>query len=169
MAIWLIRAGPHGEYEQRFIQDHRVYVTWDHLSLNLSKLKKRANLTEVLNKIYPDKKPKTIESWESQIWPFAKEIKKGDLVVLPLKSQRAIQIGKIVGEYQFDRRGPNPFFHWRPVKWIAHAIPRAHFGKDILNTFGAFKTICRVKRNNAEARIMSMRTNGWKPESIITV
>ena len=29
MAIWLIRAGKHGEYEQKFLQENRVYVTWD--------------------------------------------------------------------------------------------------------------------------------------------
>ena len=33
MAIWLIRAGSHGEYEQKFIQEGRVYVTWDELNL----------------------------------------------------------------------------------------------------------------------------------------
>ncbi|MBM3749157.1 MAG: restriction endonuclease, partial [Acidobacteria bacterium] len=65
--------------------------------------------------------------------------------------------------------GPNPFFHWRPVKWIAEAVPRAHFGKDLLNTFGAFKTICRVQRNNAEARIASLRAEGWRPEKIAAV
>lgn len=29
-------------------------------------------------------------------------------------------------------------------------------------------TICRVKRNNAEARIAAMRSNGWKPEAAVT-
>lgn len=166
MSIWLIRAGSHGEYEQKFIQEGRVYVTWDNLDVNLGKLKERSDLTEALNERYPDKQPKAIQNWVSQVWPFAKEIKRGDLIVLPLKSQRAVQIGEIVGEYQFDRKGPSPFFHWRQVKWIGDAIPRAHFGKDILNTFGAFMTICRVKRNNAESRIMAMRANGWRPESI---
>jgi len=166
MAIWLIRAGSHGEFEQKFLQERRVYVTWDDLDLNLAKLKDKSNLTEALSGRYPDKRPKTIQNWVSQIWPFAKEIKKGDLVVLPLKSQRAVQIGEVIGEYQFNPKGPNPFFHWREVKWIADAIPRANFGKDILNTFGAFMTICRVKRNRAEERILAMRANGWKPESI---
>ena len=166
MAIWLIRAGSHGEYEQKFLQESRVYVTWDNLDVNLGKLKERSELTEALNERYPDKQPKAIQNWVSQVWPFAKEIKKGDLIVLPLKSQRAVQIGEIVGEYQFDRKGPSPFFHWRQVKWIGDAIPRAHFGRDILNTFGAFMTICRVKRNRAEERILAMRANGWKPETI---
>ncbi len=38
MAIWLIRVGSHGEYEQKFIQEKRVYVTWDALDVNLTKL-----------------------------------------------------------------------------------------------------------------------------------
>lgn len=169
MAVWLIRAGSHGEYELKFIQENRVYVTWDNLDLDLAKLGQRAELTDAMTQRYPDTKPKAIANWVSQVWPFAHEIKKSDLVVLRLKTQRAIQIGEVTGDYHFEPGGPNPFFHWRPVKWIAEAVPRAHFGKDLLNTFGAFMTICRVQRNNAEARIAAMRANGWKPESITAV
>lgn len=163
MAIWLIRAGSHGEYELKFIHENRVYVTWNDLDLDLVKISHRAALTEAMTQRYPDTKPKAIANWVSQVWPFAHEIKKSDLVVLPLKTQRAIQIGEVTDDYHFQPGGPNPFFHWRPVKWIAEAVPRAHFGKDLLNTFGAFLTICRVQRNNAEARIAAMRANDWKP------
>lgn len=166
MAIWLIRAGSHGEYEQKFIQESRVYVTWDGLDVDLAKLKQRADLTAAMTERYPDTKPKAIMNWVSQVWPFAHEIKKGDLVVLPLKTQPAIYIGEVTGDYQASPEGPNPFFHWRPVKWIAEAVPRTNFGQDLLYTFGAFLTICRVQRNNAEQRIAAMRANGWKPETI---
>ncbi|MCX8037779.1 MAG: restriction endonuclease [Candidatus Sumerlaeia bacterium] len=169
MAVWLIRAGSHGEYEMKFIQESRVYVTWDNLDVNLANLAERSDLTKALTQRYPDTKPKTIMNWVSQIWPFAHEIAKSDLVVLPLKSQRAIQIGEVTGDYRFEPEGPNPFFHWRPVKWIGEAVPRAHFGKDLLSTFGAFMTICRVQRNNAEARLTAMRASGWKPESMAAV
>jgi restriction system protein len=54
------------------------------------------------------------------------------------------------------------------VKWIGEAVPRAHFGQDLLYSFGAFMTICRIQRNNAEARIAAMRGTGWKPEPIAT-
>ncbi|MFX5587071.1 hypothetical protein ABTE16_20210, partial [Acinetobacter baumannii] len=85
--------------------------------------------------------------------PFAHEMKIGDLVVIPLKSQPAVYIGEITGDYQCQPSGPSPFFHSRTVKWIGEAIPRTHFGKDLLFSFGAFMTICRIKRNNAEQRI----------------
>jgi len=123
-------------------------------------------LVSAMTERYLNTKPKAILNWVSQIWPFAHDMKMGDLVILPLKSQPAIQIGEITGDYHFEPAGPDPYFHWRPVKWIAEAVPRANFGKDLLFTFGAFMTICRVQRNNAEQRINNMRSNGWKPETI---
>ena len=169
MAIWLIRAGSHGEYEEKFIQEKRVYVTWTELDVNLVNLSDRPALAFEMTERYPDVKPKAISNWVSQVWPFAHDMKKGDFVVLPLKSQPAIQIGEITGDYHFESAGPSPYYHWRPVKWIAEAIPRANFGKDLLFTFGAFLTICRVQRNNAEQRIAAMRANDWKPETIAAV
>src|SRR5258706_2725149 len=148
MAIWLNRAGSHGEYEQKFIQENRVYVTWDSLDVDLGKLADRDALSSAMTKRYADTKPNAIKNWVSQVWPFAHEMKKGDLVVLPLKTQPAICIGEITGDYRFESSGPDPFFHWRSVKWIAEAVPRTNFGKDLLFTMGAFLTICRVQRNN---------------------
>jgi restriction system protein len=164
MAVWLIRAGSHGEYEQKFIQENRVYVTWADLDLNLAELRQKSELTEAMTQRYPDAKPRAIANWVNQIWGFAHEIKTSDLVVLPLKTQRAIQVGEVTGDYHFEPGGPSPFFHWRPVKWIAEAVPRSHFGTDLLHSFGAYLTICRVERNNAEARLAQL-TRAGLPEA----
>lgn len=166
MAIWLIRAGSHGEYEQKFIQEQRIYVTWDELNVDISKLKDREALFAEMVERYGAKSPNRLHNWVRQVWPFAHELKKGDWIILPLKSQPAIYVGEVTGSYQFEPKGPDPFFHWLPVKWIGEAVPRNHFGQDILNSLGAFLTICRIKRNNAETRIARMKANGWKPESI---
>lgn len=166
MAIWLIRAGSHGEYEQKFITENRVYVTWERLGVDISKLFDRDALFQEMSKLYDDAKPKQLLNWASQVWHFCHDINKGDLVVLPLKTQPAIQIGEITGDYHFQPGGPDPFFHWRPVKWIGEAIPRSNFGQDLRYTFGAFLTICRVQRNNADARITAMRAAGWKAETL---
>ena len=166
MAIWLVRAGAHGEYEQKFIQEKRVYVTWEHLVLDLSTPENRQVLIEKLTQLYPEEKPKAILNWSSQLWPFAHSMNKSDLVVVPFKTQPVIYIGELTSDYHYEPSGPSPFFHWRSVKWVGESIPRANFGQDILYTLGAFLTICRVRRNNAEARIAAMRANGWAPETI---
>lgn len=169
MAVWLVRAGGYGEYQDKFLSEKRVYLTWEGLCLDLSQLPDRETLLNVLEARYPADKPKKRINHASQIWPFAHEMQEGDWIVLPLKHQRAIQIGELKGRYNFDASGSDPFFHWREVKWIGEAIPRSHFGKDLLNTFGAFMTICRVKENDAEARLKAMQKNGWKPESVAQV
>ena len=166
MAVWLNRAGSHGEFESKFLHENRIYATWDGLRVNLAELRERSELVDALAERSPDAKPKTLFNWASQIWPFAKEMAKKDLVVLPLKTQRAVQIGEITGDYHFEPGAADPFYHWRPVEWIGEAIPRANFGKDLLNSFGAFMTICRIKKNNAEERLAAMRKGGWKPEAI---
>lgn len=169
MAVWLIRAGSHGEFEQKFLQESRVYVTWEKLSHDLAKLPNRESLFAILSHLYPEAKVKRLQNWTSQIWPFVNEIKEGDLVVLPLKTQPSVFIGEVTSNYQFEPKGPDPFFHWRSVRWVGESIPRVNFGKDLLYTFGAYLTICRVQRNNAEARINAMRANSWKPETIVAV
>ncbi|MGI5880274.1 MAG: restriction endonuclease [Syntrophomonadaceae bacterium] len=169
MAVWLIRAGAHGEYEEKFIRENRVYVTWDNLDVDLSSLKQKVELNIVMNEKYPEAKLKAIQNWVGQVFPFAHEINIGDLVILPLKSQPAIQIGEVMGDYHFDKTASSPFYHWRKVKWVGEAIPRAHFGQDLLYSFGASMTICRIQRNNAEARLKTMRDNGWNPETLIQI
>ena len=168
MTIWLTRAGAHGEFEQRFIEEKKVYVTWDDTDVNLGELPNREALIKFWSDLYPNAKPKTLLNWASQVWPFAHDMRQGDLVVVPLKSQPAIYIGEITSDYHFEPKGPNPFYHWRSVKWIGEAIPRTNFGQDLLYSFGAFMTICRIQRNNAVERIAAMRANGWKPESLAT-
>lgn len=164
MAIWLIRAGSHGEHEQKFIRKNRVYATWDGLNVDVSKLATSASLLAAMKKRYPAEKLNKLRNWVGQVWPFAHVIKKGDLVILPSKLQPAIYIGEVVGDYVFEPKGPDPYYHWLPVKWIGVAIPRTQFGQDLLHSFGAFLTICRIQRNNAEARIKAMRESKWGPD-----
>jgi restriction system protein len=65
MAIWLIRAGSHGEYEQKFIKESRVYMTWDDLDVDLSKLKERGDLVGKMAELYGGIKHRTILNWVS--------------------------------------------------------------------------------------------------------
>lgn len=169
MAVWLVRAGSHGEYEQKFIQEGRVYVTWEGLDTDIGAMLDRGQLTAAMLQRYPNEKPKAIQNWVSQVWPFAHDMAVGDLVIVPLKSQPAIQIGEIEGGYHFEPGGPDPYYHWRSVKWVGEAVPRANFTQDLLFSFGAFMTICRIQRNHAERRLATMRANGWAPESVVDI
>ncbi|WP_445768894.1 restriction endonuclease [Rheinheimera sp.] len=165
MAVWLIRAGSQGQFEQKFLNEKRVFVTWSGLNSNLAKMTERDELFNALSLIDPEAKPKKLFNHVSQIWPFAHVIKPGDRVVLPSKTQPVIYVGEIKSDYHFDADAEDPFFHWRDVEWQADGIPRSHFSQDLLYSFGAFMTICRIQRNNAESRLAAMEASGWQAET----
>ncbi len=165
MAIWMMRAGSHGKYEQKFLQDNKIYVTWPNLRVNLDILPDRDGLYTVMSSTYPGANIHKLINNVNQVWPFAHDITKGDLVLMPLNTQPAITIGEVTGDYHFEHKGPDPFYHWRSVSWIAEAIPRSYFGRDLLYIFASSMNICRVHRNNAEERLSAMRASNWKPES----
>ncbi|MAT73370.1 MAG: restriction endonuclease [Planctomycetaceae bacterium] len=153
MALWLCRAGKHGQFEQRFLSDKRIYLTWDGLNRNLGSIETKPALGEGLREVYPDAPKARISQNTGQIWAFVKGMSIGDWVALPSKVKAAIHIAEITGDYSFDPKAADPFYHHRTVKWIAEDIPRSNFDQDLLYSLGAFSTVCRIRRNDAENRV----------------
>ena len=83
MALWLVRAGAHGEFEKKFLEENRIYLTWDGLSHDLAALKNRGQLRALLEQVYPDAPKGRITNNLGQIWAFSQGIANGDWVVLP--------------------------------------------------------------------------------------
>lgn len=161
MALWLMRTGKHGEFEQRFFEDNRIYLTWRELRHDLSNLETKKDLRKLLEEIYPDFTKAHISNNTGQIWAFAKEMKPGDWAVIPYKGKPAINFAEITSDYHFDGKAPEPLFHFRAIRWIAKDIPRGNFDQDLLYSFGAFMTVCEIARNDAEKRVRMMAQNGW--------
>ncbi len=163
MALWLVRAGKHGEFEEKFLREKKIYLCWNRLCHDLSSLSSQAKLRSLMQEVYPNNAAKKNINQGSQIWAFSHRMKVGDWVALPSKLKSAIHFGKITGDYTFTPKAENPFYHYRTVDWFATDIPRSNFDQDILYSLGAFMTICQIKRNDAEKRIKDMAENGWKP------
>ncbi|MFN3165556.1 MAG: restriction endonuclease [Phycisphaeraceae bacterium] len=161
MALWLNRSGRHCEHESKFLDDGRIYLTWWGLNKNLAKLTTRDDLMSVLAEVYPKAGVNKRRQHSGQIWAFTQRMAKGDWVCMPSK-RKTIHIGEITSDYTYEAKAEDPYFHHRTVKWIATDIPRTNFDQDLLHSLGAFSTICQIKRNDAEARIRAMKTNGWK-------
>ena len=167
MALWLVRAGSHGEYEQKFFEENRIFLTWDGLSHDLSGMKNRGQLRTLLENVYPDAPKGRIRNYVGQIWAFSQSITVGDWIVLPSKQKPAIHIAEVKGNYTFNPEGEDPYFHYRNIEWIAQDVPRTNFDQDLLYSFGAFMTVCQVSRNDAEKRVHKMAENEWKSSGSI--
>lgn len=164
MALYLVRAGRDGQFENRFIDDNRIYLHWGNLFADRSIAKigdyeaiKQAALAEA-----PDEKPKAIINGVSQINAFVHRIAKGDWIVLPLKHKSAIAVGKVLSDYTFNPSHEESFRHYRDVEWLNPEVPRSVFGQDLLYSFGAFMTVCQVQRNDAENRLKALAASNWQ-------
>ena len=163
MALWLVRAGKYGEHEKRFFNDDCCYLTWDGTEeTDLSTVKGYEGVKELLAKLYPDEKPKTRINWASQIAPFVFEVQKGDWVVLPRKHTPALAFAEVIEGYAFNPKADPTYRHGIKVKWLTTDVPRTAFEQDLLYSFGAFMTVCRIGKNDAEARVRAMEKAGWK-------
>jgi len=152
MALWLVRAGKHGEQEEKVIELGIVAIGWLQLP-DLSQIKTRDELRKLYEETYPEAKKMTVVTSASQVWAFISKIKDGDMVVLPLKRRSAIAIGKVTGPYKYRTDISDDIHHTRPAQWIKTDIPRTAFAQDLLYSFGAFMTVCQISRNNAEERV----------------
>lgn len=152
MAVWIVRAGVDGGQEEAALQQGLAVIGWNEVG-DVSHVQDEAALDEMLTKAFPEALVPRIRNWRSQLWAFSKRIAKGDIIVLPLKTTKEIAIGKVTGDYFFVENAPDGLHHQRAVEWLVTDLPRSTFMQDLLYTFGAFMTVCRVQRNNAEERI----------------
>lgn len=156
MALWLVRAGKHGEHEARFFGDNRIYLTWDELPQDLSSLKDAKGVREILQGVYPDFSTARIANYTGQISAFLFGMKVGDHLAVPRKGKGAFAIGEITGCYVYDAHAEMPYRHFRTVKWLNLGVPRSSFDQDLLFSLGAIMTICQVNKDNAEARVLAL-------------
>jgi len=160
MALWLVRAGKHGEDENTALEKGLAIIGWLEMP-DVSGVKSFEEMKQKHFETYTEMSPKAAINNAAQLWAFTKRIQKNDLVVLPLKTRSLIAIGKVVGDYQYSNGR-----HVRKVKWIKEDIPRNAFGQDILYSFGAFMTVCRIQRNDAEERVTAVLAG--KPDPHMT-
>jgi restriction system protein len=149
LALWLVRAGKYGENEHYALENNVVTIGGGWGLPNIDKITTKKDLENLYLRINPNVKRLSMVKMIGQIWDFAKEIKTGDIVALPLKSQSAIALGTIKGDYEF-RELPE-VKHILPVK-RSGIIPRSEFDQDLLYSLGASLTVCQIQRNNAEVR-----------------
>lgn len=163
MALWLTRAGRHGEHEKKFLEEVRLYLTWNKLHRDLSKFENMKALYDFLPEIYPSYSEGKRRQNTGQLWSFSHRMKPGDWVVVPSRLKPSvIHFAEITAPYVYDPEAENPYYHYLEVKWIATDIPRSIFEQDLRYSFGAATTVCGIKRNDAETRVRAMAATGWK-------
>jgi restriction system protein len=163
MALWLVRAGKYGEYESRFLQDSRVYLTWEEFDgHDLTSIPDYDGIKSLLQQVFLGESARKIGNWSGQIWAFALAMKVGDWVAVPSKKTATIAIGEILSPCTYDAAAEPLYQHSRKIRWLNTEVPRTAFDQDILYSLGSVLTICEIKRNDAERRVRAMASAAWQ-------
>ncbi|MCU1295637.1 MAG: hypothetical protein JWP08_4487 [Bryobacterales bacterium] len=159
---WLVRAGRRGEQEQIALDTGQAAVGWPSVG-DLSNCRSRDDVLEVLVESTPEASDRTLANHASQLWAFVAKMQIGDLVVLPLKRERVVAIGKITGGYRYAIANGPDARHSRPVTWVCTDLPRSAIRADLLSSLGAYTTVCEIRRNGAVRRLSTLAEAGSDP------
>jgi restriction system protein len=162
--LWIVRAGRHGERELEAITQGRLLPGFNELG-DLSGLKDRDAIGGALAAADPLGGKNTQRNFAAQLNQFVNTIAVGDLVVMPRKVTSGVAVGRVTGPYAYQLGGVCP--HTRAVDWLNEAVPREAFAQDLRHSFGAFMTICEVKRNEALARVEAVLKTGKDPGPLL--
>jgi len=144
--IWGIHMGV--GHEDRPIKEGYIAIGWKAVG-DLSGIPtNREAFKRAVAEAYPDIKPGAIPVNAGTLFKFVVEMKIGDLVVYPSKSDRMVNIGRIESQYFFDKEGddgPNR----RRVVWMK-ILPRTTFSQDALYEIGSAVTLFQIKNHPEE-------------------
>ncbi len=149
--MWGIHAGRTGDANILFLKKNCVAIGWHHVG-DLSKLNSdRDAFKAIVATTYPEKKVGAIANNAGQLFRFVHEMKPGDLVIYPSKSDRQVNLGRITGDYKYDPKTEPGYPNVRAVQWI-RSVPRTHFTQGALYEIGSALSLFQVKNYADEFR-----------------
>ena len=161
MAVWTVKGGRNGEFEDLFLKEKVVGKGGTGLP-SLEDATEVDRVRDLFSTAYPALAKQQVATHVGQFWSLRERMREGELVVLPLKTTGTVAVGRVTGPYQYSEGLHEDMRHFRSVEWLATDIARDAFDQDLLYSFGAFITIGRVKRDSAEERILAV-VGGKKP------
>lgn len=126
-----------------------IAIGWDALG-DLKKLPPtRDAFKAAFAKAYPQDKPGAVPVKAGVLYRFANEMRTGDVVVYPSRSDRLVKIGMVSGDYAFQPNINPDYPHRRRVNWKVEA-PRPKFSQAALYEIGSAITLFQVTSNAEE-------------------
>lgn len=162
--LWIVRAGAHGERELAAIEEGKLLPGFLDVG-DLARLESRDAILAHLREVLPDEGANRLRNFAAQLNQFVNQIEVGDYVVMPRKLTNGVAIGVVTGGYEFDPA--SDFKHMRAVDWKEESVSRDTFKQDLRHSFGAFMTICEIKRNAALERVKAVLETGRDPGALL--
>ncbi|MEO0625226.1 MAG: restriction endonuclease [Pseudomonadota bacterium] len=145
--VWGVHMG--GHVGDRPIEGGYVAIGWPELGDLSARRTDRDALKVAVAENYPEEKAGAIPVHAGTMFKFMNEIRAGDYVVYPSKSDRMVNIGLFKGGYEYVEGDRDDYPNRQKVEWKAH-LPRSDFSQSALHEIGSAVTLFRVKHHAAE-------------------
>jgi restriction system protein len=162
--MWMVRNNG-GEYADEFLSHKIVAVGWKEAG-PLGELRSRDEIINRVKTTWPHwKSPKAVVSG-TQLNKIVNVMKAGDKVITYDPSKRIYHVGRICGEYGFDRHADDILANRRPVDW-ENQINRDSLSAPTKNSLGSSLSLFEVPES-AEREIDDLlsgrRSDALAPE-----
>jgi restriction system protein len=158
--IWGIHAVV--QEENSFLQNGIIKIGWKDMG-DLSKLQTSREAFKIAHQsTYFGAKKGSTSTTVGMLYRFVHEVRIGDCVVFPSKTNRQINIGVVESEYLYE--GGVGFPNQRKVRWIK-SLPRTAFSQGALYEIGSALTLFSIK-NYADEFLAAIDSNHKQQQSI---
>ena len=113
---------------------------------------------------YPEAKPGNVAVSAGVLFRFAVEMKPGDLILYPSKSDRMVNFGGVSGNYQHSKLAQHEYPNERSVAW-SKSVPRESFSQSALNEIGSALTLFRIS-SNADEFLALLSGEAFEPSDV---
>lgn len=157
--------GMHSYDDNLFLKKNTLGIGWAEMG-DLTKIgPTRDTFKAHYAECFPEDKPSQVPGRAGQLYRFLHEMKEGDFVVYPSKTDHMVNIGVVDGPYVYNEAYKGTqlgYAQQRSVRWLKH-LPRTDFTQGALYEIGSALTLFMVK--NYADEFLSALDPGFKPSS----
>ncbi len=160
---WVIRAGREGERYDYNIEHGLAGLGFGHL-LDLTTFSSRDELKDALRSHDPDAGNRAISNHAGQLWRIRTDVRVGDLVVMPHKTEPHAALGTVTREYAYVGDDPDAKWpHVVSVDWRQPQLPWTAIKEDLRSSLGSQLSIFELKRHDGSWRFQQLVETGQDP------
>lgn len=157
--------GIHSYDDNLFLRKNTLGIGWAEMG-DLTKIEPTRDAFKAhYAECFPEDKPSQVPGRAGQLYRFLHEMKEGDFVVYPSKTDRMVNIGIVDGPYVYNEAYKDTqlgYAQQRSVRWLKH-LPRTDFSQGALYEIGSALTLFAVK-NYADEYLAALDPS-FKPSS----
>ncbi len=143
--IWTVRAGSFGQADHIFLDLNQIAISFAEGGGDVSALPaSRGAFKQAVGQTLVPLRQGAVPTQAGQLYRFVHEMRIGDYVIYPRKSDRTLRWGEVTGPYLFDRDRSAEFAHRRSVAWLGK-LSRDVFSQGALYEIGSILTLFEVK------------------------